>query len=642
MDTIKKISFLTELDKLLNFMDEPDKRQTILLYDGMFEEAFDEDQLSEMLVSPTRQAVYLARSYNNRLTAMDLQIRSRYVETDSTDKSLPSYIRAINRIYDDAEKKGIISPDNIDPHKYDSLDSTEVSEELQQDEYAGDGEEVIEPQIEEVAEAAEETEIYEPDITEQQKNNMQGILSGLAATMASLAGNTSVDEDEDEDYNGSSIAEDLSYVDEDELNQIAAVQEMKQEAAEYGAHVESQRGGSQPEAVAQAPVSQANAEEEIKIVIPSLDDILAEISGGETTEAEPDEESFDKFFQELMDSTDEEQTDVVSGESAYNDVIEDVIAEEGEIDAAEAAAAAVEAAAAIEAFDIDEMTSDAFISALSEDDLDSLLSELTDDDTLNALLGNLTGGEISLDNLNDEPVKVAESEKVVESISEESAQEPVQEIKQEEGAKEEVPFVRPETKRKNKEEYLASLAENKRREVKDSEDEDENHETFEDIKPRNRNFNGRSLDPAVQALLNGKSLKEARAIAEGQPAKKSSYLVSGKSKPKEKLNGAKVALFVVPAIIVTLLVLALLLIPLSLSGAGAALAVALGVFCFGAAFSGFSIVADVLIVLGAAVIMLALGLLLAWCFVWLIIGVVPSYFKWLAELCRKLCAKKGE
>ena len=96
-------------------------------------------------------------------------------------------------------------------------------------------------------------------------------------------------------------------------------------------------------------------------------------------------------------------------------------------------------------------------------------------------------------------------------------------------------------------------------------------------------------------------------------------------------------LYVLLAIPVTVAGIVLLLIPTVL-----ALGLAVGVIVLGsaalvAAFSGFPKLADILIVLGTAVVVLALGLLLLWLFVWFIGGAIGGLIRSVIELGRKWC-----
>ena len=96
-------------------------------------------------------------------------------------------------------------------------------------------------------------------------------------------------------------------------------------------------------------------------------------------------------------------------------------------------------------------------------------------------------------------------------------------------------------------------------------------------------------------------------------------------------------LFTILAIPVTLVGIALLLIPTVLALALAVLVIVTGSATLVAAFSGFPKLADILIVLGTAVIVLALGLLLLWLFVWFVGGAIGGLIRAVTELGRKWC-----
>ena len=102
----------------------------------------------------------------------------------------------------------------------------------------------------------------------------------------------------------------------------------------------------------------------------------------------------------------------------------------------------------------------------------------------------------------------------------------------------------------------------------------------------------------------------------------------------------RLILFVIAAIPVTLLLLALLLIPTLLSLSVAIGMIALGVTLILAAFSGFAVLADVLMLFGASLIALALGLVFLWITIWLIGGVMVSLVRSVIELGRKWCSKE--
>ncbi len=100
--------------------------------------------------------------------------------------------------------------------------------------------------------------------------------------------------------------------------------------------------------------------------------------------------------------------------------------------------------------------------------------------------------------------------------------------------------------------------------------------------------------------------------------------------------------FLLFAIPITLLGIALLLLPTLLCLAAGIAAIGLGTSGLVAAFGSFSVFADILLVLGCALVALALGLLLAWTFIWFIGGAIPALVRGVAALSRKWCYKEVE
>lgn len=105
MIKIEKRRFIAELGRLLTFMYEEDRNTAISMYEDMFSEASDEEALMKLLVSPTKQAVVIARAYNAK--ERDLAIRSQLgrgdADVDSSDT--PAFVKAIEDI---AEKAGAL------------------------------------------------------------------------------------------------------------------------------------------------------------------------------------------------------------------------------------------------------------------------------------------------------------------------------------------------------------------------------------------------------------------------------------------------------------------------------------------------------------------------------------------------------
>ena len=103
---------------------------------------------------------------------------------------------------------------------------------------------------------------------------------------------------------------------------------------------------------------------------------------------------------------------------------------------------------------------------------------------------------------------------------------------------------------------------------------------------------------------------------------------------------ALLALFILVATPLTLIVSLILLIPTLLSLLLAALSIVGGCAGVVAAFSGFPVFADILIVLGCSIIVLALGLLFLWLFIWFVGAVIGGLIRWVLQLGGQWCFKE--
>lgn len=102
MNCINKQKFLNELGRLLTFMYEEDRQKALSMYNRMFEETEDEQGLLQLLVSPTRQAVVLARSYDakERKLQAHAQQRDEYAAPELEER--PPFVLAIEQIAEQA------------------------------------------------------------------------------------------------------------------------------------------------------------------------------------------------------------------------------------------------------------------------------------------------------------------------------------------------------------------------------------------------------------------------------------------------------------------------------------------------------------------------------------------------------------
>lgn len=99
MTAINKQRFLPELGKLLTFMVEEDRQTALAMYSRLFDDAADEQQLMDLLVSPTRQAVVIARTY-------DAKERKQQLASSKEDEAeTPAFVLAIDKIYQQVAPK---------------------------------------------------------------------------------------------------------------------------------------------------------------------------------------------------------------------------------------------------------------------------------------------------------------------------------------------------------------------------------------------------------------------------------------------------------------------------------------------------------------------------------------------------------
>ena len=113
VNAINRQKFLAELAKLLSFMYEEDRRYALDMYERMFDIAEGSEQwLIQNLMSPTRQAVLIARSYNAKERKLSVSAEWKEEEEDQS-KETPPFVLAINKIFDD------LFPDNGDPEETD-------------------------------------------------------------------------------------------------------------------------------------------------------------------------------------------------------------------------------------------------------------------------------------------------------------------------------------------------------------------------------------------------------------------------------------------------------------------------------------------------------------------------------------------
>lgn len=126
MNEINKKQFLAELGRLLTFMSEEDRKTALGIYGDMFDDAPDEQALTGFLISPTRQAVYMARAYNKKPESAFDPMKEYGEEPEEPEDERPGYIKALDHARAEAEKDGIVSPYSFaEPESEEPLEETE-------------------------------------------------------------------------------------------------------------------------------------------------------------------------------------------------------------------------------------------------------------------------------------------------------------------------------------------------------------------------------------------------------------------------------------------------------------------------------------------------------------------------------------
>ena len=98
--------------------------------------------------------------------------------------------------------------------------------------------------------------------------------------------------------------------------------------------------------------------------------------------------------------------------------------------------------------------------------------------------------------------------------------------------------------------------------------------------------------------------------------------------------------YIILAIPLTICGIAILLLPAILSLALSVGAIICGAVLVSAAFKGFAVFADIMVLLGLALVLFALGLLFLWTSIWFIGGAIVGLVHGVAELCDKWCYKE--
>lgn len=83
-------------------MYEEDRQTALAMYNQLFDEVDDEQGLLQLLVSPTRQAVVIARSYNAKERKLQVHAQSREESETAPDGAAPEFMGVIESIREEA------------------------------------------------------------------------------------------------------------------------------------------------------------------------------------------------------------------------------------------------------------------------------------------------------------------------------------------------------------------------------------------------------------------------------------------------------------------------------------------------------------------------------------------------------------
>ena len=200
MTDINKQKFLAELGKLLTFMYDEDRQDALAMYARMFDAAPDEQTLIQFLVSPTRQAVVIARAYNARERKLQVNTTARDGRYDE-EEGTPDYVRAISALEDEALSRKIIMPevpedqftlfaDGIHPVEPEADEEDETADEAPVPAVDETAAPATAPEDAEEDEAAEEPEETETVTVEAESVELEGEVDDVDAFLSdfSIAG----------------------------------------------------------------------------------------------------------------------------------------------------------------------------------------------------------------------------------------------------------------------------------------------------------------------------------------------------------------------------------------------------------------------------------------------------------------------
>ena len=562
MNAINRQKFLAELAKLLTFMYEEDRRYALDMYERMFDIAEENEQwLIQNLMSPTRQAVIIARAYDAKERKLSVAAEWREDGEENQNGETPPFVLAINKIFDD------LFPDDEEAEETEESDADQVSF-CDQDE---NKKETKKHRMPKAAVLLNRTQEFESVTAEAVEGiDLESILKeeGQEDFWTARTDSDTEPDAESEPDPRVQIVDRAEFYDpaEDRLDAAAA-----EAPSEAGADAESS-SHSEPETSEQhdtpQPETGAGVEEQQKETLQT----------GERPKKRRSIEELLGFRKEKKQS--ENPVSAVSEPSK----------------ALEQAATAAEQTESVEP-------------------AEKAGEEKTDPATAEEKPRNLSDQSESAEApakimVKAVPLETADITPKEEQTPEKTAQEKSEEL--------------PPSEKSNAAEHEAA-AESDRSAVKSR------------AAAESRSAADFPQNPDADAKEPFFSLPDdAPVIRKPEPGKKEEKTV-----PVERVSNvpAMILFFIVaiPSVPVMLVILAILVaLCVSLSFG----MIALGSILVLSAFSGFAVLADILLLLGAALIALALGLLLLWLGIWLIAEVMAGLIRSIGSLYREWCYKE--
>lgn len=570
MNAINRQKFLAELAKLLTFMYEEDRRYALDMYERMFDIAEENEQwLIQNLMSPTRQAVIIARAYDAKERKLSVAAEWREDGEENQNGETPPFVLAINKIFDD------LFPDDEEEEEEETeeSDADQVSF-FDQDE---NKKETKKHRMPKAAVLLNRTQEFESVTAEAVEGiDLESILKeeGQEDFWTARTDSDTEPDAESEPDPRVQIVDRAEFYDPAEDRPDAAAAEAPSEA---GADAES-LSHSEPETSEQhdtpQPETGAGVEEQQKETLQT----------GERPKKRRSIEELLGFRKEKKQSD-----NPVSAVSEPSKALEQAATAAEQTESVEPAEKAVE--------------------------------EKTDP----------TAAEEKPRNLSDRNEAAGAPEKImVKAVPPETADITPKEEQAPEKTAQEQPAELPPSEKNNAAEHEVA-AESDRSAVK-SRAAEESRAAAE-----SRSAADFPQNPDADTKEPFFSLPDdAPVIRKPEPGKKEE-----KAGPVERVPNvpAMILFFIVaiPSVPVMLVILAILVaLCVSLSFG----MIALGSILVLSAFSGFAVLADILLLLGAALIALALGLLLLWLGIWLIAEVMAGLIRSIGSLYREWCYKE--